>query len=206
MAGYEVFKRIADFVVSFAAIIVLLPVYVVIIILIRLDSNGAAIFKQKRAGRFAKPFTMYKFRTMKAGTAPFDASPNTSKDPRITKIGKFLRETSLDELPQLWNVFRGDMSLVGPRPLYISQIDEWSENQKRRLLARPGLTGLAQISGRGSLTIEEKLDLDVAYVDSRCFWLDVKIIFATLVQVFNRKGIYEVRYSAKQKTRPPKSQ
>ena len=204
MFFYEMLKRFFDFVIAFAAIVVLLPVYIVIIVLIRLDSSGDAIFKQTRAGKLATPFTMYKFRTMKADTEPFGASPNTSNDPRITRLGKFLRETSLDELPQLWNVLCGDMSLVGPRPLYLSQICEWTDYQKRRLETRPGLTGLAQISGRGALTIEEKLNLDVQYVDSRCFRLDFEIIFATIMQVFSRKGIYEVRYSKKQKVRGQK--
>lgn len=184
--------------------LLLLPFLILLVVLIRLDSKGVAVFKQTRAGKNAKPFTLYKFRTMKTDVDPFGASPNASNDPRVTRMGKFMRETSLDELPQLWNVLRGNMSLVGPRPLYISQIDEWDDYQKRRLEVKPGLTGLAQISGRGSLTIEQKLDLDVTYVDSRCFWFDCKIIFVTMRQVLCRKGIYEVQYSQKQHRRTSK--
>lgn len=192
---YGFIKRLVDIVVSFTAIIVLIPLYIVLIIAIRLESSGAAIFKQLRAGKNAHPFTMYKFRTMKTGVDPFGDSPNSGDDPRVTPLGRFLRETSLDELPQLFNVLAGDMSLVGPRPLYVSQIAEWNDYQKRRLEVKPGITGLAQVSGRGSLTIEQKLDLDVSYVDNASILFDLKIILTTLKQVVNRKGIYEVRYS-----------
>ncbi len=201
MRYYEPIKRVIDIVVSVAAIVVFIPLCIVLIVLIRIESSGAAIFRQQRAGRSAKPFTMYKFRTMKAGVDAFGESPNSGDDPRITRTGRFLREASLDELPQLLNVLMGDMSLVGPRPLYVSQIPEWNDYQKRRLEVKPGLTGLAQISGRGSLTIEQKLDLDVSYVDNRGLMLDFKIILITFCQVIHRKGIYEVRYSDKQQKR-----
>jgi len=194
-------KRFLDVVLSFSAIVILSPVFAAIIIAIRVSSKGAAVFKQERAGKDGKPFTFYKFRTMKAGVDPFGASPKSGSDPRLTKIGKFLREYSLDELPQLLNVLKGDMSIVGPRPLYISQMAEWNERQKKRLLVKPGLTGLAQISGRGELTHEEKLELDVKYVETENFWMDLKIILRTLVQVFNRKSIYEKRYSQTEYTR-----
>jgi len=197
MRYYEFIKRIIDIIVSFVAIIVFIPLFLVLIVLIRHGSKGAAFFRQQRAGRGARPFTMYKFRTMRADAEPFGDSPNSGDDPRITRIGRFLRETSLDELPQLFNVLAGDMSLVGPRPLYVSQIAEWSDYRKRRLEVKPGITGLAQVSGRGSLTIEQKLDLDVLYVDNRGLLLDLKIILTTLRQVVNRKGVYEVRYSDK---------
>ena len=120
---------------------------------------------------------------------------------RLTKLGKFLREYSLDELPQLANIAKGDMSLVGPRPLYLSQIPEWNERQSKRLAVKPGLTGLAQVSGRGDLTREEKLELDVNYVETAGLWLDCRIIWATVIQVFGCKGIYEKRYSQKSHTR-----
>ena len=135
---------------------------------------------------------------------PFGPSPKSGEDTRLTKVGRLMREHSLDELPQLVNVLKGDMSIVGPRPLYLSQMAEWNDRQKRRLLVKPGLTGLAQISGRGELTIEEKLDLDVRYVDSACFWLDVKIFFTTIAQVFGKKSIYEKNYSQKEQTRGDK--
>jgi lipopolysaccharide/colanic/teichoic acid biosynthesis glycosyltransferase len=192
-------------VLSFSAIVVLLPVFVVIIIAIRVSSKGAAVFKQERVGKDGKPFTFYKFRTMQVGVDPFGSSPKSGDDPRLTKTGKFLREYSLDELPQLFNVLKGDMSIVGPRPLYISQMAEWNERQKRRLLVKPGLTGLAQISGRGELTREEKLELDVKYVETAGFWTDIKIILATVIQVFRRKSIYEKRYSQTEYTRGEKS-
>ncbi|GAI73580.1 unnamed protein product, partial [marine sediment metagenome] len=118
------------------------------------------------AGKDGKPFVFYKFRTMKLDVDPFGASPKSDEDPRLTKVGMFLRQYSLDELPQLFNILKGDMSIVGPRPLYVSQMAEWNERQKKRLLVKPGLTGLAQVSGRGELTREEKLELDVKYVET----------------------------------------
>ena len=194
-------KQIMDICISLLATIILLPAFAVIIIAIRVSSKGAAIFRQERAGKNGKPFTFYKFRTMKADADPFGASPKSGDDPRLTKVGKFLREYSLDELPQLFNVLKGDMSMVGPRPLYVSQMEEWNERQKKRLLVKPGLTGLAQISGRGELTREEKLELDVKYVETANFWTDTKIILATIIQVFRRKSIYEKRYSQTEYTR-----
>ena len=194
-------KRIFDIGTSLLAIAVLSPVFVVIVIAIKLSSKGLAIFKQERAGKGGKPFVFYKFRTMKLNADPFGASPKSSEDPRLTKIGKLLREYSLDELPQLFNVLKGDMSIVGPRPLYLSQIAEWSEQQKKRLLVKPGLTGLAQISGRGELTREEKLELDVKYVETASLWLDLKIVLTTVAQLFRRKNIYEKKYSQTEYTR-----
>jgi len=138
---------------------------------------------------------------MKIDVEPFGPSPKSGEDPRLTKIGKFLREYSLDELPQLFNILKGDMSIVGPRPLYLSQISEWNQRQKQRLLVKPGLTGLAQVSGRGELTREEKLELDVKYVQMQSLWLDMKIILATIAQVFGRKSIYEKQYSKSEYTR-----
>jgi lipopolysaccharide/colanic/teichoic acid biosynthesis glycosyltransferase len=194
-------KRIFELIVSLAVALILLPFLVAIIVAIRLTNRGPAIFKQERAGKDGRPFVFYKFRTMKLDVDPFGPSPKSGQDPRLTKIGRFLREHSLDELPQLFNVLKGDMSIVGPRPLYVSQIQEWNEQQKQRLLVKPGLTGLAQISGRGELTREEKLELDVKYVQTASFWVDVKIILATVVLVFKRKSIYEKRYSQTEKTR-----
>jgi len=147
----------------------------------------------------------YKFRTMRLGVEPFGPSPKSSEDQRLTRVGRFLREYSLDELPQLFNVLKGDMSIVGPRPLYLSQISEWNNRQKKRLLVKPGLTGLAQISGRGELTREEKLELDVKYVETQSLWLDLRVILATITQVFVRKNIYEKRYSQSEYTRGQKS-
>jgi lipopolysaccharide/colanic/teichoic acid biosynthesis glycosyltransferase len=194
-------KRLFDIVLSLSAVIILLPVFIIIIIAIRLTGKGPAIFKQQRAGKGGKPFMFCKFRTMRPGTEPFGPSPKSDKDPRLTKVGRFLREYSLDELPQLFNILIGNMSIVGPRPLYLSQIPEWNERQKMRLLVKPGLTGLAQISGRGELTREEKLELDVKYVETAGFLADIKIILATIALVFSRKSIYEKRYSQTEYTR-----
>jgi undecaprenyl phosphate N,N'-diacetylbacillosamine 1-phosphate transferase len=180
---------------------ILLPVFAVISIAIKLFSKGPAIFKQERAGKNGKPFIFYKFRTMKTDVDPFGPSPKNGDDPRLTRVGKFLREYSLDELPQLFNVLKGDMSIIGPRPLYVSQMAEWDERQKKRLLVKPGLTGLAQISGRGGLTREEKLELDIKYVETAGSWLDLKIILATIAGVFGRKNIYEKKYSQFEYTR-----
>jgi len=194
-------KRLLDISISLPTIIFLLPVFAVISIAIRVSSKGPAVFKQERAGKDGKPFMFYKFRTMKLDVDPFGPSPKSGKDPRLTKVGMFLREYSLDELPQLFNVLKGDMSIVGPRPLYVSQMSEWNEQQKKRLLVKPGLTGLAQISGRGELTREEKLELDVEYVETASFLADIKIILTTIAQVFGRKSIYEKKYSQTQYTR-----
>ena len=152
-------------------------------------------------GKGGRPFAFYKFRTMRMDVDPFGPSPKSGEDPRLTKVGRFLREYSLDELPQLFNVLKGDMSIVGPRPLYVSQIAEWNERQKKRLLVKPGLTGLAQISGRGQLAREQKLELDVKYIETASFWLDLRIILATIAQVYRRKSIYEKRYSEMEATR-----
>ena len=194
-------KRLFDIVLSLSAIVLLLPVFVVISIAIKLSGKGPTIFRQERAGKNGKPFVFYKFRTMRVDVEPFGSSPKTGDDPRLTRVGKLLREYSLDELPQLFNILKGDMSFIGPRPLYVSQMAEWDERQKKRLLVKPGLTGLAQISGRGQLTREEKLELDVKYVETAGFLTDIKIILATIAQVFGRKNIYEKRYSKTELTR-----
>jgi undecaprenyl phosphate N,N'-diacetylbacillosamine 1-phosphate transferase len=188
-------KRIFDICTSLLAIAVLSPFFVIIAIIIKVSSEGPFIFRQERAGKNGEPFTFYKFRTMKLDTDPFGPSPKAGDDPRLTKVGKFLRECSLDELPQLFNVLKGDMSIVGPRPLYMEQMKEWDERQKKRLLVKPGITGLAQISGRGELTREEKLELDVKYVETAGFLMDIKIILTTIARVFGKKSIYEKSYS-----------
>ena len=201
MSLYGICKRGLDLLIAVPAIIILLPVFAVLTTVIRLTSGGPAFFKQQRAGRCGKPFIFYKFRTMKLDVDPFGPSPKSGGDPRLTKVGRFLREYSLDELPQLFNILKGDMSVVGPRPLYLSQIPEWSERQKKRLLVRPGLTGLAQVSGRGELTREEKLELDVKYVETAGLLTDIKIMLVTISLVFKRKSIYEKRYSKTEHTR-----
>jgi len=201
MSYYGNFKRGLDIFIALAAMVILSPVLVAIVITIRLSSKGPAVFKQERAGKNGKPFVFYKFRTMTLDVDPFGPSPKSGEDRRLTKTGKFLRECSLDELPQLFNVLKGDMSIVGPRPLYISQMHEWNERQKKRLLVKPGLTGLAQIQGRGEITREEKLELDVKYVENAGLLTDIRIMLATITHVFRRKSIYEKRYSQTEYTR-----
>jgi undecaprenyl phosphate N,N'-diacetylbacillosamine 1-phosphate transferase len=195
MSPFNILKRGLDVLASVSALIILWPILVVIVIAIRLSGKGPAVFRQKRAGKDGKPFIFYKFRTMKVDADPFGPSPKSGNDSRLTRVGRFLREYSLDELPQLCNILKGDMSVVGPRPLYLSQISEWNERQKQRLRVRPGLTGLAQIHGRGGLTREEKLELDVRYVETASLVMDIRIILSTIARVFRREGIYEKRYS-----------
>lgn len=198
---YGLLKRVFDLLIAGVLLVILSPLLVAIAVAIRLGSLGPAIFRQERAGRNGRPFTLYKFRTMRLDADPFGPSPKSGEDPRLTRLGRFLRERSLDELPQLLNVIKGDMSLVGPRPLYASQVREWNERQKKRLLVKPGLTGLAQISGRGSLTLEEKLELDVQYGEQAGLRLDIRVLTATVARAFARGGVYERRYSQAENTR-----
>ncbi|MEN6335394.1 MAG: sugar transferase [Phycisphaerales bacterium] len=198
---YPLLKRFSDILVAGALLVILWPVLLAIALAIRIASPGPALFRQERAGRGGRPFAMLKFRTMRLDVDPFGPSPRSGEDPRLTRIGKLLREYSLDELPQLVNIIWGDMTLVGPRPLYVSQIAEWNARQRKRLLVKPGLTGLAQVSGRGGLTVEEKLELDVRYVEQASLKLDARILLATFTRVFARQGIYEKRYSRAENTR-----
>ncbi|MBL7133238.1 MAG: sugar transferase [Phycisphaerae bacterium] len=185
-------KRGFDILVSLADLIVFAVPMGIIAILIRRGSPGGAIFRQRRIGLDGNPFIMLKFRTMRIGADPYAKSPQSGQDPRLTRIGRFLRETSLDELPQLLNVLSGDMSIVGPRPLYEKQAERWNERQRRRLEVRPGLTGYAQAYGRGNMTHEQKLEIDVFYVENADFRLDMKIILRTFLQVFRRRDeVYE---------------
>ena len=189
-------KRLSDIVMAVIALIVFGVPMLLIALAIRLGSPGPVIFRQRRAGWRGKPFAMLKFRTMKADVDPYGGSPHSRHDPRLTRLGRLLRETSLDELPQLLNVLVGQMSVVGPRPLYERQAALWDSRQRRRLDVRPGITGYAQAYGRGGMTHEEKIEMDVHYVESRSSWLDVKILFRTIANVFRGRGeVYEKRYS-----------
>ena len=189
-------KRAFDIVVGLLAVVILSPVMLGIALAIRLKSRAPALFKQRRAGRRGRPFNMLKFRTMRPDVAPYGPSPRAGDDARLTRFGRVLREMSLDELPQLFNVLAGQMSLVGPRPLYERQAAKWSERQRRRLEVRPGITGYAQAYGRAGLTHEEKIELDLYYVDKRSLRLDLKIIIRTVANVFTGGGeVYEQRYS-----------
>ncbi|MCK4629460.1 MAG: sugar transferase [Sedimentisphaerales bacterium] len=194
-------KRAFDILFVLAISPLLLIVIGLIAIIVRLTSGSPVFFRQERAGRNMQPFTIYKFRTMHTDIDPFGPSPKAGSDDRMTCIGNWLRKYSLDELPQFFNVLKGNMSLVGPRPLYMDQARQWNERQKRRLLVEPGLTGLAQISGRGNLTIEDKLDLDVRYADNQSLWRDLRIFIATFFKVLRPKDIYEKRYSRTEETR-----
>jgi len=205
MSFFQILKRGLDIIISLSALIILCPVFLFIFIAIKVNSRGPAVFRQERAGKNGKLFILYKFRTMSQDADPFGPSPKSARDTRLTNVGRILREYSLDELPQLFNIVKGDMSVVGPRPLYLSQIHEWNERQRKRLLVRPGLTGLAQISGRGELTREEKLELDVEYIETASLLVDMKIILATISSVLGRKGTYEKRYSKTEFTRDTKS-
>jgi lipopolysaccharide/colanic/teichoic acid biosynthesis glycosyltransferase len=190
-------KRLFDIVASATALIIGGIPMLLIALAVRMTSPGAAIFCQRRVGWRGKPFTMLKFRTMRADVDPYGTSPHSAGDDRLTPLGRFLRETSLDELPQLRNILAGQMSLVGPRPLYERQAAEWNQRQRRRLEVRPGLTGYAQAYGRGAMGHEQKLEMDVYYVEHRGFLLDMKIILRTLVNLLpGRSRIYEQRYSA----------
>ena len=196
-----VVKRIVDLVATLAAGPLILALTGITAVVIRVMDGSPVIFMQERCGKDNRPFRLYKFRTMRADVDPFGASPKDGEDARLTRSGRLLRATSLDELPQFLNVLKGEMTLVGPRPLYMAQAAEWDDRQRRRILVKPGLTGLAQIGGRGSLTIEEKIELDVQYVEQQSFWLDARIIFATVFRLFRPQGIYEERYSRDQETR-----
>ncbi len=183
-------KRIFDLAVSLVLLIVLAIPMVAIALAVKLDSRGPALFIQTRAGHKGKPFRIYKFRTMVYGAEKIGSGVFTSADdPRVTRVGRILRNTSLDELPQLFNIIKGDMSLVGPRPTLLYQIENYSEAQRRRLDMLPGITGWAQINGRKSLTWPEKIELDIWYVDNWSIWLDIKILFKTLFKVIGCKDI-----------------
>lgn len=185
---YERFiKRPMDFILSLMALIVLSPVLLVVSILVRIKLGSPVIFKQQRPGLNEKIFYLYKFRTM---TNQKDAKGNLlSDDIRLTKFGKFLRSTSLDELPSLFNILKGDLSIVGPRPLLVQYLPLYNEFQKRRHEARPGLTGLAQISGRNAINWNQKFSYDIKYVDNISLIGDLIIIFKTIKKVFIREGI-----------------
>jgi sugar transferase EpsL len=180
-------KRCFDVIVSGVALVLLLPLFVLLAFGVRLRLGSPVFFRQMRPGLLGKPFSMVKFRTM---TDARDAEGRLLPDEeRLTPFGRFLRSTSLDELPELWNVLRGDMSLVGPRPLLLAYLDRYSPEQARRHEVRPGITGLAQVNGRNALSWEEKFRLDVVYVDTWTFGLDLRILAKTVVAVLRREGI-----------------
>jgi len=180
-------KRVFDLVITFIGLLLLVPVIILVAVLVRLKLGSAIFFKQARPGLNGDIFNMYKFRTM---TNECDKNGALKSDGvRLTEFGKFLRSTSLDELPGLWNVLKGDMSLVGPRPLLVEYLPLYSEKQSRRHEVKPGITGWAQVNGRNAISWDEKFDLDVWYVDNQSIWLDIKILWMTVKKVIVRDGI-----------------
>lgn len=180
-------KRLFDITFSLFVLIAVAPVLLILVFLVRVKFGLPILFRQKRPGLCSKPFHMVKFRTM---TTETDTNGNLLPDHiRLNRLGRFLRMTSLDELPSLFNVIKGDMSLVGPRPLLMEYLDLYTPEQARRHEVRPGITGWAQVNGRNAISWEEKFKLDVWYVDNQSFWLDIKILFMTVKKVLVRDGI-----------------
>ena len=180
-------KRLFDLIVSSVGLIIILPFFILLIFLVRIKMGSPIFFTQTRPGKDGKSFTFYKFRTM---IDQKDEEGNLLPDKdRLTSFGSFLRKTSLDELPSLFNVITGDMSLVGPRPLLVQYLPLYNDFQKRRHEVKPGITGWAQVNGRNALSCPKKFELDVWYVDNKSFWLDLKILFLTMYKVFKREGI-----------------
>lgn len=190
-------KRWLDLAVTLPLLVILAPVFLLVALLVRIKLGAPVLFCQQRPGLHGRPFFMYKFRTM---TDARDAQGNLLPDAeRLTAIGVLLRSTSLDELPELFNVFKGEMSLVGPRPLLMEYLEHYTPTQARRHAVRPGITGWAQINGRNAISWEAKFALDVWYVEHQSLWLDLKIIGQTLNKVFQREGISQAGQATAQK-------
>ena len=180
-------KRIFDITLTLIGALFLFPVFLLTALMVKIKLGAPLFFKQVRPGLNGNLFNMYKFRSM---TNECDKDGNLLIDEvRLTKFGKFLRSTSLDELPGLWNVLKGDMSLVGPRPLLVEYLPLYSEKQSRRHEVRPGITGWAQVNGRNAISWDEKFELDVWYVDNQSIWLDIKILWLTVQKVISRDGV-----------------
>ncbi len=199
-------KRILDLIISVAGLAFLLPAFILLSALIKLDNKGPVFFRQQRVGRDGRHFAIYKFRTMVV-----DAENQGSgmvvkeKDPRITRIGRLLREYSLDELPQLINIFKGEMSLVGPRPTLAYQVEKYNQRQMLRLSVQPGLTGWAQVNGRSSLSWPERIELDLWYIESWSLWLDLKVLLKTFTVFLDRGKVYRrVEYDSISDQNPEK--
>lgn len=184
---YKYIKRILDIISSLLAIIILSPLLAVTAVLVKTKLGSPVLFRQERPGKDEKIFTLMKFRTM---TDERDENGELLPDEvRLTKFGKLLRSTSIDELPELFNILKGDMSVIGPRPLLVEYIPRYNEHQHRRHEVRPGLSGWAQVNGRNTVSWEDKFDMDVYYVDNYSFAMDVKILFMTVLNVLKREGI-----------------
>ena len=193
----QFYKRFYDIVFSVLALIVLSPLLLMVSVLVRIKLGSPVIFKQKRPGKNCKIFTMHKFRTM---TDKKDSEGNLLPDSkRLTKFGKLFRSTSLDELPELWDILRGKMSFIGPRPLLIEYLPLYNEEQRKRHLVKPGLTGFAQVNGRNAISWEEKFKHDVDYVNKISIWLDIKIFFKTIILVLRKNGISSYNFDTAEK-------
>ena len=180
-------KRCLDIIVASGAVLVFLPIFILVAILVRVNLGSPVLFLQMRPGLHGKPFFIYKFRSLT--NAVDEQGRLLSDEKRLTSFGNWLRKSSLDEIPQLFNVIKGDMSLVGPRPLLMEYLPLYSSEQARRHDVLPGITGWAQVCGRNAISWEEKFSLDVWYVEHQSFWLDIKILFKTVQRVFSRKGV-----------------
>ncbi len=191
---YLLAKEVFDKIVSFIVLIVLLPIFLIIAFLIKIDSKGPVFFLQERVGKDRKIFKVFKFRTMTVDAPEKTKGRYIEKsNPYVTRVGKFLRRSGIDELPQLINVLKGEMSLVGPRPTLRYQVEKYNDFQKKRLLMKPGITSWALIHGRNKLTWSEKIEYDVWYVEHWSFWLDIKILFKTVWVVAKGEGLYAER-------------
>ena len=198
---YEIIKRLIDIICSFMGLLAFSPLFIIIAIIIKFTSKGPVFFSQKRVGKYGREFDMYKFRSMVVNAEELKeklAAQNEMSgpmfkmkdDPRVTKVGKFIRKTSLDELPQLWNVLKGDMSLVGPRPSLPKEVAQFEDWMHKRLEVKPGLTCYWQVSGRNNIDFEDWMKLDVKYVEERNLWIDIKLIFKTVGVLFGDKNAH----------------
>mgnify|MGYP001057356154 CR=1 FL=1 len=200
--GAYLMKRLFDMVIAGILLLLLLPLFIVVAVAIRLEDAGPVLFKQQRVGRWGTLFTMWKFRSMYTDAEARKAALieqnemqggvlfKMKDDPRVTKVGRLIRKASIDELPQLWNVLRGDMSLVGPRPPVPTEVDEYSLSDRRRLEAIPGITCIWQVSGRSDIPFDQQVELDVEYIQSQSFWNDIKILLRTVPALLLGTGAY----------------
>ncbi len=200
--GSYLVKRLFDIIVGSLLLLLLMPVFLLVALAIRLESPGPVLFAQKRVGRWGRLFTMWKFRSMYIDAEERKAELMAQNemaggvifkmkdDPRITRVGKLIRKTSIDELPQLWNVIIGEMSLVGPRPPVIPEVDQYSLSDRRRLEVIPGITCIWQVSGRSEIPFDQQVELDVQYIESQSFWTDIKILFKTVPALLFGTGAY----------------
>ncbi len=186
----DALKRALDLALVVPTLAVLALPFVAIAVAVKLDTPGPVFFHRERAGKAGRAFVPLKFRTMQHGSRRGEIDTVSKDDPRFTRVGRFLRTWGLDELPQLWNVLKGEMSLVGPRPTLRYQVERYDERQRRRLLVKPGLTGWALIHGRNAISWEERIEHDLWYVDNWSLWVDLKVLLRTLVVVLKREGLY----------------